>query len=134
MTPVRMSKIESALRVVLAFNEALNRQDVEGMKQLLSDDCVFESADPAPDGAAYDGKEPIAQYWRDFFRKVPQAQIKIEDAYGFGDQCVKRWRYQGGDADAQTEQMRGVDIVKVKDGLICELFSYVKGSFGREQK
>ena len=119
-----MSKIESALRTVLAFNEALNRQDITSMIELVSEDCVFESIDPAPDGARYVGKEAIAQYWQDFFRNAPQAQVKIEDAYGFGDQCIKRWRYQ----DADIDGMRGVDIVKVTDGLISELFSYVKGS------
>jgi hypothetical protein len=42
MSPIRMSKIESGMRVVLEFNEAFNRHDVTGMMQLLSDDCVFE--------------------------------------------------------------------------------------------
>jgi ketosteroid isomerase-like protein len=38
-----MSKIESAIRVVLEFNEAFNRHDVVGMMRLMSEDCVLES-------------------------------------------------------------------------------------------
>jgi hypothetical protein len=37
MSPIRMSKLEAAMRVVLAFNEAFNRHDVPGMMQLMSD-------------------------------------------------------------------------------------------------
>ena len=46
MSPIRMSKLESAVRVVLEFNEAFNRHDVAGMMQLMSDDCVFEETFP----------------------------------------------------------------------------------------
>ena len=43
MSPIRMSKVEGALRVVLEFNEAFNQHDVVGMMQLMSADCVFEN-------------------------------------------------------------------------------------------
>lgn len=130
MPPVRMSKIEEALRVVLAYNAACNRHDIMGMMQLISDNCVFESADPAPDGAVYSGKAEISKYWQDLFTEAPEVQIKLEDAFGFGDRCIKHWRYQVNLADAPSDFMRGVDIVKVNNGLICEIFSYVKGAFG----
>jgi len=54
---MRMSRVESALRVVLEFNEACNRHDVAGMMRLMSDDCILENSGPAPDGAVYSGKE-----------------------------------------------------------------------------
>ncbi len=54
-----MSRIESSVRIVLAFTEAFNRHDVAGMMQLMSDDCVFETSEPPPDGAVYAGKEDI---------------------------------------------------------------------------
>jgi hypothetical protein len=38
MSPIRMSRLESAMRLVLAFNEAFNRHDVAGMLQLMSDE------------------------------------------------------------------------------------------------
>ena len=85
--PMKMSKIETAIRVVVAFNEAVNRHDVAGMVKLLSDDCIFDTSAPAPDGAVYTGKEAITQYLHDFFQKFPQAHIQIEDIYGFGHRC-----------------------------------------------
>jgi ketosteroid isomerase-like protein len=127
MSPIRMSRIESAMRVVLAFNEAFNRHDVPGMMQLMSDDCVFENTNPAPDGTVYSGKEAVTQFWQDFFRDSPQAHIEIEEIFGLDKRCVLRWRYNWVDEARQKGHVRGVDIFKVIDGLICEKQYYVKG-------
>ena len=127
MSPIRMSRIESAMRVVLAFNEAFNRHDIAGMMQLMSNDCVFEGTNPAPDGTVYSGKEAVTQFWQDIFRESPQAHIEIEEIFGLDKRCVMRWKYDWIDEIGQKEHVRGADIFKVIDGLICEKFSYVKG-------
>ena len=127
MSPIRMSKLESGVRVVIEFNEAFNRHDVAGMMQLMSDDCLFENTDPAPDGTVYKGKEAVTQFWQDFFRESPQAHIEIEEIFGMGFRCIMRWKYQWVDAEGKQGHVRGVDIFKLKDGLICEKLSYVKG-------
>lgn len=127
MSPIRMSKLESAMRVVLKFNEAFNRHDVAGMMQLMSDDCVFENTAPAPDGALYSGKEAVTQFWQAFFRESPQARIDIEEIFGFGERCVMRWRYSWVDLGGQKGYVRGVDIFRVRSGSIREKLSYVKG-------
>ena len=127
MSPTRMSRLESAMHVVLEFNEAFNRHDVTGMMQRMSDDCVFENTDPAPDGAVYSGKEVVTQFWQDFFRESPQAHIEIEEIFGFGARCIMRWRYDWVDVAGNKGHVRGVDMFQVKDGLICEKLSYVKG-------
>jgi ketosteroid isomerase-like protein len=124
---MRMSRVESAIRVVLEFNEAFNRRDVAAMMKLASDDCVFETADPAPDGRMYVGKERLTQFWQDFFRVSPQAHIEIEEIFGFGMRCVMRWRYDWVDGAGQPGHHRGVDIFHVKNGSISEILSYVKG-------
>ena len=127
MSPTRMEKIESAMRIVLEFNEAFNRHDVAGMMRLMSDDCVFENTDPPPDGTLYSGREAVTQFWQDFFRESPHAYIKIEEIFGFGKRCIMRWRYSWVDAAGFEGHVRGVDVFQVKEGLISEKFSYVKG-------
>jgi ketosteroid isomerase-like protein len=127
MSPARMSRIESAIRVVLDFNEAFNRHDVAGMMQLMSDDCVFENTAPAPDGTVYTGKVAVTQFWQDFFRDSPQAQIEIEEIFGLGMRCVMRWKYEWVDPAGKKGHVRGVDIFHVKNGSISEKLSYVKG-------
>ncbi len=127
MSPIRMERVETALRLVIAFNEALNLHDIPGMVHLVSDNCVFEGHAPPPAGALYKGKPAISQYWQDFFAHSPQAQIKIEQVFGMGLRCVMQWEGEWIDADGHTVHLRGVDIFRVQDGLICEQFSYVKG-------
>jgi len=127
MSPIRMSKIESSMRVVLAFNEAFNRHDVEEMMKLMSDDCVFENTAPAPDGTVYSGKDAVTQFWQDFFRGSPHAHIEIEEIFGLGNRCIMRWRYEWVDETGKKGHVRGVDIFHVREGLITEKLSYVKG-------
>lgn len=123
MSPIRMEKIESAIRVVIEFNEAFNRHDVAGMMMYMSDDCIFENTTPAPNGTLYSGREAVTKFWQDFFREAPHAHIEIEEVFGLGNnRCVMRWRYSWGNG-----YVRGVDIFQVKDGLIHEKLSYVKG-------
>ncbi len=124
MSPARMSKIESAIRVVMAFNDAFNSHDVAEMMKLISDDCVFENTSPAPDGTVYSGKDAIKQYYENLFKESPQAHMEIEEVFSFGltHRCVLRWKYDWGNG-----HVRGVDIFKERDGLICEKLSYIKG-------
>jgi predicted SnoaL-like aldol condensation-catalyzing enzyme len=127
MSKTPLARMEAALRTVLAFNDAFNQHDVPGMMRLMSDDCIFENTSPAPDGAVYAGKEAVTQFWQDFFRASPQAHIKIEEAFGLGERCVMRWRYTWVDEAGNEGHVRGVDIFRVRNELICEKFSYVKG-------
>lgn len=127
MTPARMARLEVAPRIVIAFNDAFNRHDVAGMMALMSDDCVFENTSPSPDGTVYQGREAVTQFWRDFFRESPQAHIEIEELNGLGFRCVMRWRYTWVDSAGETGHVRGVDIFQVKEGLISQKLSYVKG-------
>ena len=127
MSPARMSQLESAIRVVLEFNEAFNRHDVAGMMQLMSDDCIFENTSPAPDGAVYSGKEAVTQFWQDFFRESPQAHIDIEEIFSLGERCMMRWRYSWVDMAGDKGHVRGVDVFRVRNGFIREKLSYVKG-------
>ncbi|MDD2922710.1 MAG: nuclear transport factor 2 family protein [Anaerolineales bacterium] len=127
MSPARMSKVELATRIALEFNAAFNRHDVAAMTALISDDCVFETAHPAPDGASYSGRDEVARFLREFFRESPHVRIEIEDIFNSSFRCVMRWRIYGADETAGNESVRGVDIFQVKDGFICERLSYVKG-------
>lgn len=127
MSPIRMSKLESGIRTVLAFNQAFNRHDIPGMMQLMSEDCLFEDTHPAPDGAVYRGKAAVTQYWQEFFDQSPKAHIEIEDIYGYGERCILRWKYDWVESSGEKGHVRGVDLFRVKDSSIQEKLSYVKG-------
>jgi predicted SnoaL-like aldol condensation-catalyzing enzyme len=122
-----LRRMEEGVRLVMQFNEAFNRHDAAGMMALTSEDCVFEDSFPAPDGTLISGKEAVTRYWQNFFQESPQAHIEIEEIFGFGFRCVMRWRYEWVDAGGNKGHVRGADLFRLKDGLICEKLSYVKG-------
>lgn len=124
--PARMKRVEAGIRVVIAFNEALNRHDVPAMMALMSDDCLFENTSPAPDGAEIRGRAAVTQFWEAFFQAAPHARITVEEIFGLGQRCVMRWRYDWG-APGEQGHVRGVDIYLVQGDLIREKRSYVKG-------
>jgi ketosteroid isomerase-like protein len=126
MSPARMSRVESAIRIVLEFKDAFNRHDIDGMLHCVSSDCVLETARPAPDGISYSGRDALAHFWQDLFRESPQASIEVEEAFSTGFRCILRWRYEWAAETGEIRHIRGVDIFQVKNGLICEIFSYVK--------
>lgn len=124
---MKMSKVESGIRIVLEFNKAFNQHDVPAMIALLSDDCTLESPHPVPDGIVYSGKAAIAQFWQTYFDELPQAHMEIEEIFGFRIRCVMRWKFCWVDKSGKQQYLRGVDILQVKNDLICEILSYVKG-------
>ncbi len=131
---MKMARIESAVRLVLAFYKAFNRHDVPAMMQVMSDDCLLESASPAPDGTVYTGKEAVSRFWQDFFRASPQAHIAVEEVIGFGMRCAACWKYEWVDSAGEKQHLRGVDLFEEKAGLLNRQRSYVKGGGGDEQR
>ena len=132
MHPIRMSYMEGAIRTAIAFNEARNRHDIVKMMQLLHEDCVLETAEPAPEGTKYTGKDVISRFWQEFFSKSPHAHFKIEEVFGLGYRCVMRWRYSSSESEMGEDYIRGVDIFQFKEDLIVEMLSYVKEALEQE--
>ncbi len=127
MSPIRMERVESAIRTVITFTEAFNHHDVPAMLNMVSETCALEAATPAPEGAVYKGKAEITRYWQEYFASHPQARLKIEETLGFGLRCIALWRRDWLDEDGNPAHLRGVDIYQVQNGLITELHSYRKG-------
>ena len=126
MSPAKMNKVESAMRIALAFRDAFNKQDLENMMQLFSDDCIIETYHPAPDGKTIIGKEALSQYWQDVFNTNPDMHLDIEEIFGFGDRCIMRWKLCRKGGEEQDVYLRGVDVFKTKNDLISEKYAYGK--------
>ena len=106
--------------VVRRFNDAWNAHDLATALSMISDDCIFESTSP-PDGVRSTGREAIAEAWRPIFADRT-SRFTTEDLFVAGERVVQRWRYHwdGG-------HVRGVDLITVRDGLVTQKLSYVKG-------
>src|SRR3954447_22879005 len=103
------------------FHDALNSHDIEALEPLVHEECVFETTDP-PDGTRHTGRAAVLAACRDFFDHSPEARFEMEDALTLDDRALVLWRYSWADG-----HVRGVDVVRVRDGQIIETFAYVKG-------
>ena len=50
--------------VVARFNQAFERHDASLLENLIAEDCVMESAEPAPDGTRVVGRAANLAFWR----------------------------------------------------------------------
>lgn len=103
------------------FGQAWNDHDLDRAMGLVTDDCVFESTGPAPDGERHVGREAVRTAWKAIFDDT-QSHFDTEDLVCAGDRIVTTWTYSWGDG-----HIRGVDVMRARDGRIAEKFSYVKG-------
>ena len=115
------------LATIERFNEAFNRHDVDAIMALMTEDCVFESTGPAPDGARVVGQAAVRAVWEDLFRATPSAHFDGEDVIAAGDRCTVCWVYRFDKEDPAAGHIRGVDVFRVRDGKVAEKFAYVKG-------
>jgi ketosteroid isomerase-like protein len=114
----------ATLEVIDRFNEAFNRHDVDAVMALMTADCVFENTMPPPDGERFTGAAAVRGFWQRFFAATPGARFEAEEIFAAGDRCVVRWVFRW---DDQGGHVRGVDVMRVRDGRVAEKFAYVKG-------
>ena len=118
---------DATIAVVDRFNEAFNRHDVDGVMSAMTDDCVFESTSP-PEGERYVGQDAVRAAWEAFFGSTPTAHFEAEDVIATDDRCVVLWRFTWENDDGSVPRVvRGVDVIRVRDGKVAEKFAYVKG-------
>ncbi len=111
-------------KTLVRFNAAFFAGDLDAALALVTDDIVFESTSPTPDGQRHEGRDAVRTAWTEVM-STPQMSFTEEESFVSGDRAVVRWRYAWGGAD--TGHVRGVDVIRFRDGLVCEKFSYVKG-------
>ncbi len=113
---------ESAARALLeAFGQAWNDHDLERAMGMTTPDCVFESTGPAPDGRRSAGQEAVRAAWAPIFEDAA-AHFEVEELVVQGDRASQRWTYRWADG-----HVRGIDLFAIRDGLVAEKLSYVKG-------
>ncbi|MGP3956907.1 nuclear transport factor 2 family protein [Nonomuraea sp. 3N208] len=109
--------------VIDHFNRAFVDHDPAALTDLIGDDCVMEAIQPAPDGARYEGREACLTFWQ-ALAEDRTTQFEPEEVVVAGDRATIRWRYRFGDGPADS--VRGVNLMRLRDGLIVEALGYSK--------
>lgn len=115
--------VSQTLHTLQRFNQAFVRHEDALLDDLVAEDCVMESVEPAPDGTRYVGRDACLAFWRklaaDHGGAFSEEAIVAGDGHG-----VILWRYRFGPGLAQS--VRGVTVMRVREGLITEAHGYVK--------
>jgi ketosteroid isomerase-like protein len=109
------------MEVVQRLGAALNARDLDAAVACFADDCVFEDTEPAPDGTRYEGRDALRAAWAPMLDQT-SLTFEPEETFAAGDRVVQLSRYAWSDG-----HVRGVQVYRVRDGLVSELFAYVKG-------
>ena len=107
------------------FDEVFLTHDPAPLEELVADDCVIENTNPAPDGSLHVGKAACVEHWTRIATN-PDLRFENESIIARGDRGEIRWRLRWG-ADPSSS-VRGVNLMRVRDGRIVEAHGYVKGN------
>ena len=110
-------------QIMRRFNEVFLSHDPSELGELVADNCVIENIAPAPDGARTVGREACIDLWRGIATE-PGTRFDLEEVFAAGDRATIRWRYWF----AEGQSVRGVNLMRVRDGRIVEAMGYVKGT------
>jgi hypothetical protein len=119
---VRLS-VETA-EVMRRFNNVFQRHDPAALSELVAPGCVIENTKPAPNGNRLVGRDACVAAWTEI-ATTPGTYFDLEEVFVAGDRAIIRWRFCWGESEA--ESVRGVNLMRVADGLIVEALGYVKG-------
>lgn len=111
------------LQVLQRFNQAFVKHDAALLEDLIAEDCVMESVEPAPDGTRYVGRTACLEFWQRLANSR-DGQFSDEDIVAIGEHGIILWRYRFGPGMSQS--VRGVNVMRLRDGLIVEALGYVK--------
>jgi hypothetical protein len=111
--------------VIDRFNDAFQRHDPTVLEDLIAENCVLENTTPAPDGARHVGRAECLALWKSI-ASSQDARFDLEDVFVADERAIIRWRLRWGEGDSNS--VRGVNLMTVKDGLIVEGLGYVKGA------
>jgi ketosteroid isomerase-like protein len=109
--------------IVRRFNAAFQHKDAAAIRDLVAPNCIMEAMQPAPDGLRVEGYEANVAFWEAMVAD-PNGSFEVEDVVISGDRATIRWRYHFGAAEGTS--VRGVTLIRVRDGRIAEALAYAK--------
>src|SRR6266404_575663 len=111
--------------VMRRFNDVFQLHDPSPLNELVAEDCVIENTQPAPDGSRHVGREACIALWT-AIATAPGTFFEPEDLSVLGERGIILWRYHWG--PGWESSVRGVNLMRVRDGRIVEALGYVKAT------
>lgn len=110
--------------MVIRFTEAFNRDDLDGVIAMMSQDAIYDEYD----GRRHVGKAAIRAAFEPQFRgDFGKIRFRAEDVFGDerAGKALIRWGCEIEKA-GRRRVWRGLDILHVREGLVTEKHTYAK--------
>jgi len=111
--------------IMQRFNAAFLQHAPALLDDLIAPDCTLENTTPAPDGSRHHGRDACLAVWHAIAANR-DGWFEPERTVVCGERAIIQWRYRWGQGAADS--LRGVNLMRVHDGLIVEAQGYVKGA------
>ena len=115
--------LETTSEVMRRFNQAFQRHEPDALAALVAEDCIIENTGPAPNGSRHVGRRACLDVWQKLAGES-STHFEPEEVFVAGERAIIRWRYFWG--AGENNSVRGVNLMRVRDGLIIEAMGYVK--------
>jgi steroid delta-isomerase-like uncharacterized protein len=136
--PKRVTKRKAVEEHARSYYDALARRDVDAVGEHWREDGV---EDLVPIGMLR-GRQEIKDFFRSIFEAMPDAETTLVRIVAGDQLAAVEWRmsgtfsdapFQGVDPTGKPVQVRGVDMLEIKDGEIVSNTAYYDGmAFARQ--
>lgn len=113
------------------FAAAWNRHDCDALLAMVTDDCVFETAQGAhAHGDRFAGKAELRAAFSRVWETFPDARWEEDTHVVAGSRGFSEWTFRGTDRSGRKVEVRGVDVFTLRDGLIAKKDTFRKSRTG----
>ena len=116
---------DATAEVIRRYNDVFQKHDASGLRDLIAEDCVIENTNPAPNGSRHVGRDACFELWQRI-ATTSGIWFDIEGVEVSGETATIRWRLRWG--EGEDKSVRGVNLMRVRNGRIVEAQGYVKGA------
>jgi taurine dehydrogenase small subunit len=107
---------ESTRELIAAYDDAWNRQDLDGLCAFHTDDVVFENHTA---GERAEGAEAVRAHIGRIFERWPSLRFRGRRLYAAGEFVVSEWTATAVRPDGVRIEWDGVDVFPLRDGKIA---------------
>ena len=118
---------DETLSLMRRHADAWNAHDSEALLKLMTDDCIYDaSAGKSATGERYAGHTALKPAFEAIWTTFKDARWDDAEHFAFGSQGFTTWTFRGTKADGGKVEVKGLDLLRFRDGKICHKDTYRK--------
>jgi ketosteroid isomerase-like protein len=118
---------DETLSLMQRHAAAWNAHDSEALLGLMTSDCIYDaSAGKSATGERYVGHKALKPAFEAIWTTFKDARWDDTEHFVCGAQGFTTWTFRGTKVDGSTVEVKGLDLLRFRDGKICHKDTYRK--------